>query len=134
MSRAICVAPTHIYGEIYILMVFIYKCAESRLHITSRLYSLEKGFAAQILCKSQKGGSAHGQRTCDLVHKRKTIREPTVTGMIYLDILQNWVIYQLNEDSNDYISQEDGSPCQYHNNVREYLDQNLPQRWIGRTG
>ncbi|KAJ4441206.1 hypothetical protein ANN_11057 [Periplaneta americana] len=45
----------------------------------------------------------------------------TVTGMIYLDMLQNWLMRQLNEDSNDYISQEDGSPCHYHNTVREYL-------------
>ena len=39
----------------------------------------------------------------------------------------------LNEDSNDYIFQQDDSPAQ-HKDVRGYLNRNLPQRWIGRTG
>jgi len=41
---------------------------------------------------------------------------------------------QLNEDSNDYTFQQDGSPTHYHKDVRGYLNRNLPQRWIGRTG
>ena len=40
---------------------------------------------------------------------------------------------QLNEDSNDYIFQQDGSPTHYKD-LRGYLNRNLPQRWIGRTG
>ena len=43
------------------------------------------------------------------------------------------LIPQLNEDSNDYIFQQDGSPAHYKD-VRGYLNRNLPQRWIGRTG
>ena len=38
-----------------------------------------------------------------------------------------------NEDSNDYIFQQDGSPAHYKD-MREYLNGNLPQRWIGHTG
>ena len=48
-------------------------------------------------------------------------------------MLENWLMPQLNEDSNDYIFQQDGSPAQYKY-VRRYLNRNLPQRWIGRTG
>jgi hypothetical protein len=40
--------------------------------------------------------------------------EPTVTGMIYLDMLENWLMPQLNEDSNDYLFQQDGCPAHYH--------------------
>jgi len=40
---------------------------------------------------------------------------------------------QLNEHSNDYIFQQDGSPAHYKDE-RGYLNRNLPQRWIGRTG
>ena len=40
---------------------------------------------------------------------------------------------QLNEDSNDYIFQQDGSSAHYKD-VQGYLNQNLPQRWIGHTG
>jgi len=48
-------------------------------------------------------------------------------------MLENWLTPQLNEDSNDYIFQQHGSPAHYKN-VRGYLNRNLPQRWIGRTG
>jgi len=48
-------------------------------------------------------------------------------------MLENWPMSQLNEDSNDYVFQQDGSPAHYKD-VRGYLNRNLPQRWIGRTG
>ena len=48
-------------------------------------------------------------------------------------MLENWLIPQVNEDSNDYIFQPDGSPAHYKD-VRGYLNRNLPQRWIRRTG
>ena len=48
-------------------------------------------------------------------------------------MLENWLMPQLNEDSNDYIFQKDGSRAHYKE-VRGYLNRNLPQRWIGRTG
>jgi len=41
---------------------------------------------------------------------------------------------QLNEDSNDYIFQQDDSLAHYHKDVRGYLIINLPQRWTGCTG
>ena len=47
-------------------------------------------------------------------------------------MLENWLMPQLNEDSNDYIFQQDGSPAHYKD-VRGYLKRNLPQRWIGHT-
>ena len=49
------------------------------------------------------------------------------------NMLENWLLPQLNEDSNDYIFQQEGSPAHYKD-VGWYLDRNLPQRWIGRTG
>jgi len=48
-------------------------------------------------------------------------------------MLEKWLMPQLNEDSNDYIFQQDGSPTQYKD-VQVYLKRNVPQRWIGRTG
>ncbi|PNF26044.1 hypothetical protein B7P43_G06350 [Cryptotermes secundus] len=33
--------------------------------------------------------------------------EPTVTVMIYLDMLEDWLMPQLNEDTNDYLFQQD---------------------------
>jgi hypothetical protein len=49
-------------------------------------------------------------------------------------MLENWLIPQLNEDSNDYIFQQDGSPAHYHKDVRGYLNRILPLSWIGRKG
>jgi len=46
-------------------------------------------------------------------------------------MLENWLMPQLNEDSNDYIFQQDGFPAHYKD-VRWYLNRNLPQRWIVR--
>jgi len=48
-------------------------------------------------------------------------------------MLENWLMPQLNVDSNDYIFQQDGSSAHYKD-VRGYLNRNLPQRRIGRTG
>ncbi|PNF26462.1 hypothetical protein B7P43_G15373, partial [Cryptotermes secundus] len=36
--------------------------------------------------------------------------EPTVSTMIYLDMLEDWLMPQLNEDINDYLLQQDGCP------------------------
>lgn len=60
--------------------------------------------------------------------------ERTVTGHLYLDMLQMWLIPQFEEDSRDFIFQQDGAPSHFHNDVRGYLNEHLPQRWIGRTG
>lgn len=32
------------------------------------------------------------------------------------------------------IFQHDGCPAHYHRNIREWLDQHFPNRWIGRGG
>ena len=41
---------------------------------------------------------------------------------------------QMNEDSDDYVIQQDGCPAHFHNDVRYYYNTNFPQRWIGRLG
>ena len=48
-------------------------------------------------------------------------------------MLENWLMPQLNEETNDYIFQQDGSPAHYKD-VWGYLNWNMPQRWIGHTG
>jgi len=48
-------------------------------------------------------------------------------------MLQNWLMPQLNEDSNDYIFQQDGWPAQYKE-LQGYLNRKMPQMLIGRTG
>ena len=58
--------------------------------------------------------------------------EQTVTGMAFLDMLSEWLLPQLNEDSADFVLQMDGAPPHFHRHVREFLNQHLPQRWIGR--
>jgi hypothetical protein len=40
----------------------------------------------------------------------------------------------MKEDSDNFIFQQDGAPPHYHNDVRDYLNDELPQRWIGRAG
>ena len=41
---------------------------------------------------------------------------------------------QMNEDSDDYVFQQDGFPAHFHNDIWDYLNTNLPQCWIGHFG
>lgn len=58
--------------------------------------------------------------------------EKTVTGIVYLDMLQLWLMPQLQEDYSSFIFQQDGAPPHYLNHVRHFLNNELPHRWIGR--
>ncbi|PSN42000.1 hypothetical protein C0J52_14870 [Blattella germanica] len=35
---------------------------------------------------------------------------------------------------NTPIFQQDECPCHYHNDARDYLNEHVPHRWIGRIG
>ena len=59
--------------------------------------------------------------------------ENTVTGVTYLTMLQNWLLPQMSEDSKDFIFKQDGAPPHWHQDVRCFLNESLPQRWIGRV-
>jgi len=54
--------------------------------------------------------------------------EQTVTGIVFLDMLTDWLLPQLNEDSADFISLMAGAPPHFDRHVREFLNQHLPQR------
>ena len=94
---------------------------------TSGCQTHEKGMWLAKLSLSQVSES-HSPVFCRTYHSHYTglFTSPWNT-------LENWLMPQLNEDSNDYILQHDGSPAHYKD-VRGYLNRNLPQMWIGRTG
>ena len=58
----------------------------------------------------------------------------TARGHLYLDMLKNWLMLQLEQDPQDFIFQQDWAPPHFHNDVRGYLNEHLPRRWIRRTG
>jgi hypothetical protein len=51
--------------------------------------------------------------------------ENTVTGVTYLAMLQNWRLPQINEDSEDFVFQQDGAPPHWHRDVRRFLNESL---------
>jgi hypothetical protein len=53
---------------------------------------------------------------------------PTITGISYLDVLQQFFILQLDEDDQEgrIHFQQDGSPPHYLGEVREYLNTRFP--------
>jgi hypothetical protein len=55
-------------------------------------------------------------------------------GIVYLDMLQEFLIPQLDEDDQErrIHFQQDGAPPHYLGEVREYLNTRFPSRWIGR--
>lgn len=61
--------------------------------------------------------------------------EATVTGASYLDALQQWLFPQLEEgEPENFIWQQDGAPPHWHMEVRDWLNDVVPDRWIGRKG
>ncbi|PSN33103.1 hypothetical protein C0J52_19410 [Blattella germanica] len=62
--------------------------------------------------------------------------EKTVTGIVYLDMLQQFLEPQLIQDGiiHDVVFQQDGAPCHYANIMKDYLNDRFPNRWIGRGG
>ena len=48
--------------------------------------------------------------------------ENTVTGVPHLAMLQNWLLPQMSEDSDDFIFQRDGAPPHWHWDVRNFLN------------
>jgi hypothetical protein len=58
--------------------------------------------------------------------------EETITGMTYLDMLQLWIMPQL-QNIQTFVHQQDGSPTHFHCEVRRYLNTVLPGRWLGRA-
>ncbi|KAJ4426761.1 hypothetical protein ANN_26560, partial [Periplaneta americana] len=57
--------------------------------------------------------------------------ENTISGNVYLDMLQNYVIPQIPQG---YVFQQDGAPPHYALHVTDHLNECFPQRWIGRGG
>ena len=74
-------------------------------------------------------------KLCDVLFHFSNIICFKSTGLFVSpwNLLENWLMPQLNEHSQDYIFQQKGSPAHYKG-VRGYFNRNFPQSWIGRTG
>jgi hypothetical protein len=76
------------------------------------------------------------------IHNKKIIGpyffESTVTAASYMRCLQTLLIPYLENLPlsilRDIFFQQDGAPAHFATSVRTMLDQNLPNRWIGRRG
>jgi hypothetical protein len=60
--------------------------------------------------------------------------EQSITGSIYLDMLENFAMPQLEELGNEIMFQQDGAPPHWSLIVRHFLTETMPGRWIGRGG
>ena len=60
--------------------------------------------------------------------------ESTITANIYLDMLKHYVVPQLEEFQPRVVFQQDGAPPHWGLIVRDFLNETLPNRWIGRSG
>jgi hypothetical protein len=61
--------------------------------------------------------------------------ERTITGIVYLDMLQQFLIPQSDDDDQEvriHFQQNGGAPY-YLQEVSEYLNTRFPGRWIGRA-
>ena len=61
--------------------------------------------------------------------------EKNVTGNVYLQMLQNWLIDKLiANEHEDFIYQQDCAPHYWKLTVQAYLNDNLPRRWFRHAG
>jgi transposase len=63
--------------------------------------------------------------------------EGNLTGDVYLGMLQQQIIPAIQASRDDFEQvwfQQDGAPPHYSRQVRHYLDNVFPNRWIGRRG
>jgi hypothetical protein len=62
--------------------------------------------------------------------------DDTVNGENYLTMLQNFFMPEVRKlhKVRSCIFQQDGAPPHFARDVRQYLDDQFPQRWIGRGG
>jgi len=58
---------------------------------------------------------------------------PTVTGINYLDMLRLWLMPQLQEDSEDFVFQQDGALPHFNFDVCAHLSANLSSCCIGHA-
>lgn len=61
-------------------------------------------------------------------------QEPTVDGAIYLDMLEQFAVPQITDLQPNVMFQQDGAPPHWSLDVRTFLNDTFPQRWIGRGG
>ena len=61
-------------------------------------------------------------------------QQPYVTVQHERDMLEQWLLPQLTEGSNNFLLQIHGAPPHWHIAVRDYVNTQLPRRWIGRCG
>ena len=50
--------------------------------------------------------------------------ENTVTGITHLDMVSEWLLPQMQQDSEIFTFIQDGALPHWHNGVRHYLDEN----------
>jgi hypothetical protein len=68
------------------------------------------------------------------VHGPLFFTEPTVTGISYLDMLENYIMPKQEQDMNrDFIFQQGGAPLHFHREVTSYLNRTVIAR-IGNGG
>ena len=60
--------------------------------------------------------------------------DTNVNGDNYLNLLQSefWPAFSILPDSKKFIFMQDGAPPHWSRTVRQWLNENLPNRWIGR--
>ena len=74
---------------------------------------------------------------CGMAHDRIIgpffFHEPTIDSFNYRDMLEQYAMPQIVGEGNETaMFQQDGAPPHYANIVRDYLDETLPGKWIGR--
>ncbi|GBM74191.1 hypothetical protein AVEN_104814-1 [Araneus ventricosus] len=75
---------------------------------------------------------------CGLMHNKLigpfSFTEKSITANVYTDLLQLFIALQLEEFQPWIMFQQDGAPPHWGSLVRDFLDETIVDRWIGRDG
>jgi hypothetical protein len=113
---------------------------ESTFHLSGRLnchncriWGSENPHAIREIERDSAKVNACCASSCSEVLGPLFFAEQTVTAMTYLDMLQLYLLSQL-EDQTNVVFQQDGAPPHWARIVREFLDMHFRGRWVGRDG
>ncbi|KAJ4425828.1 hypothetical protein ANN_27454 [Periplaneta americana] len=78
------------------------------------------------------------ENSCDLNLRknelnRKIKSEEEEGSPLYMDMFDQWLMPELEANSQNFIYQQDGAPPHFHHYIREYLDARIPHHSIGHA-
>lgn len=95
---------------------------------------IRSSYVARVKYKDTAPRSTRGVVLCTVVSLVHSFSGSLPYNDVYLDMLQEFAVLQLEHLQPDVTFQQDGAPTYWPLNVCQILDDKFPDRWIGQDG